>query len=116
MSEKQYLKMADAFAHDSVEALEQHIYAGHMSKQACEYAAHATSSHDELVAENERLRELLSECYPYIKDASDWGGEYDNDLKSRVFDECGVSHDQATSRGGVCQLLSVVSLSRPGAA
>ena len=59
MSEKQYLKMSDAFVHDSVEALEQHIYAGHMSKHACEYAAHAISSHDELVAENERLCELV---------------------------------------------------------
>ena len=56
---KQYLKMSDAFVHDSVEALEQHIYAGHMSKHACEYAAHAISSHDELVAENERLREIV---------------------------------------------------------
>ena len=59
MSAKQYLKMSDAFVHDSVEALEQHIYAGHMSKHAREYAAHAISSHDELVAENERLRELV---------------------------------------------------------
>ena len=58
---KQYLKMSDAFVHDSVEALEQHIYAGHMSKHACEYAAHAISSHDELVDENERLRTAL-EC------------------------------------------------------
>ena len=58
---KQYLKMSDAFVHDSVEALEQHIYAGHMSKYACEYAAHAISSHDELVDENERLRTAL-EC------------------------------------------------------
>ena len=61
MSAKQYLKMADVFAHDSVEALEQHIYAGHMSKHACEYAAHAISSHDELVAENERLVSVLWE-------------------------------------------------------
>ena len=58
---KQYLKMSDAFVHDSVEALEQHIYAGHMSKHACEYAAHAINSHDELVDENERLRTAL-EC------------------------------------------------------
>ena len=58
---KQYLKMSDAFVHDSVEALEQHIYAGHMSKHACEYAANAISSHDELVAENELLRTAL-EC------------------------------------------------------
>ena len=61
MTEKQYLKMSDAFAHDSVEALEQHIYAGHMSKHCCGYAAHAINSHDELVAENERLRNAL-EC------------------------------------------------------
>ena len=58
---KQYLKMSDAFVHDSVEALEQHIYAGYVSKYACEYAAHAINSHDELVAENERLRTAL-EC------------------------------------------------------
>ena len=61
MSEKQYLKMSNAFVHDGVEALEQHIYAGHMSKHACEYAAHAISSHDELVAENERLVSVLWE-------------------------------------------------------
>ena len=61
MNEKQYLKMADVFAHDSVEDLEQHIYAGYVSKHACEYAAHAINSHDELVAENERLRTAL-EC------------------------------------------------------
>ena len=58
---KQYLKMSDAFIHDSVEALEQHIYAGYMSKCACEYAAHAINSHDELVAENERLISVLYE-------------------------------------------------------
>ena len=58
---KQYLKMSDAFVHDSVEALEQHIYAGYVSKYACEYAAHAINSHDELVDENERLRTAL-EC------------------------------------------------------
>ena len=51
-----YLKMADVFVHDSVEELEQHIYAGYMSKYCSEYAAHAINSHDELVAEVERLR------------------------------------------------------------
>ena len=113
---KEYLKMTDAFRNemrivgDSNNMLADDVgiiigcYSGDVM---AEYVLHAINSHDELVAENERLRELLSECYPYIKDASDWGGEYDNDLKSRVFDECGVSHDQATSRGGVCQLLSV---------
>ena len=58
---KEYLKMADAFVHDGVEALEQHIYAGYMSKHCCEYAAHAINSHDELVAENERLISVLYE-------------------------------------------------------
>ncbi len=61
MTEKQYLKMSDAFVHDSVDALEQHIYAGYMSMYACEYAANAINSHDELVAEVERLRNAL-EC------------------------------------------------------
>ena len=60
MSAKQYLKMADAFVHDDVASLEQHIYAGYMSMHCCEYAAHAIDSHDELVAENERLREELA--------------------------------------------------------
>ena len=53
--------MADAFVHDDVASLEQHIYAGYMSMHCCEYAAHAIDSHDELVAENERLRDAL-EC------------------------------------------------------
>ena len=61
MSEKHYMKMADAFVHDDVASLEQHIYAGYMSKHACEYAAHAINSHDELVAENERLVSALYE-------------------------------------------------------
>ena len=56
---KEYLKKADAFVHDGVEALEQHIYAGYMSKHCCEYAAHAINSHDELVAEVERLRCMI---------------------------------------------------------
>ena len=56
---KEYLKMADVFVHDSVEDLEQNIYAGYMSKHCCEYAAHAINSHDELVAEVERLRQAL---------------------------------------------------------
>ena len=62
---KEYLKMADAFVHDSVEALEQHIYAGYMSKHCCEYAAHAISCHDELVAEVERLREFERDAMRY---------------------------------------------------
>ena len=56
---KQYLKMADVFVHDSVEELEQHIYAGYMSKHCSEYAAHAINSHDELVSMNRELLEAL---------------------------------------------------------
>ena len=65
MSAKQYLKMADAFVHDDVASLEQHIYAGYMSMYACEYAAHAINSHDELVAEVERLREFERDAARY---------------------------------------------------
>lgn len=54
-----YLKMADVFVHDSVEELEQHIYAGYMSKHCSEYAAHAINSHDELVQMNQDLLNAL---------------------------------------------------------
>lgn len=58
---EQYLKMADVFVHDSVEELEQHIYAGYMSKHCSEYAAHAINSHDELVQMNQELLAALEE-------------------------------------------------------
>lgn len=56
---KEYLKMADVFVHDSVEELEQHIYAGYMSKHCSEYAAHAINSHDDLVEMNKELLAAL---------------------------------------------------------
>ena len=59
---KQYLKMADVFVHDSVEELEQHIYAGYMSKHCSEYAAHAINSHDELVQMNRELLAALEDA------------------------------------------------------
>lgn len=60
-----YLKMADVFVHDSVEELEQHIYAGYMSKHCSEYAAHAINSHDELVQMLAVMAELVGKmnCY-----------------------------------------------------
>lgn len=58
---KDYLKMVDVFVHDSVEELEQHIYAGCMSKHCSEYAAHAINSHDELVEMNRELLDALNE-------------------------------------------------------
>ena len=85
MIAKQYLKMADAFAHDSVEALEQHIHAGYMSKHACEYAAHAINSHDELVAENERLNKALDDAIAQIQDVNDellvWMSRVDDEVR-----------------------------------
>ena len=64
MTEKQYLKMADEFSlpveDDTIEIYcRQHI--GDSFESGEMYAAHAINSHDELVAENERLRNAL-EC------------------------------------------------------
>ena len=66
MSE-QHLKMADAFANDSVDALERHIYAGHMSKHCCEYAAHAINSHDELVRQRNHLLDAMSQTLAMLR-------------------------------------------------
>ena len=94
MMTKQYLKMADAFAQDSVEALEQHIYAGHMSKHCCEYAAHAINSHDELVVENERLRNSLCVEIPTCGEASSFGNYvvFDTDDVRAMLDAAGVRY------------------------
>ena len=59
---KDHLKMADVFVHDSVEELEQHIYAGYMSRHCSEYAAHAINSHDELVQINQELLAALEDA------------------------------------------------------
>ena len=66
---KEYLKMADVFVRTSVEALERHINDGHMSKDAAKYAAHAINSHDELVAEVERLLGDLHNALAKFHDA-----------------------------------------------
>ena len=60
MITKEYLKIADVFDDASQEYIEQLLYSGFMSKDSCELMAHAVSSHDELVAEVERLRGELS--------------------------------------------------------
>ena len=60
MITKEYLKMAETFNDTSQEYIEQLLYSGLMSKDSCELIAHAVSSHDELVAEVERLRGKLS--------------------------------------------------------
>ena len=56
---KEYLKMADRLGDTSQEYIEQLLYSGFMSKDSCELMAHAVSSHDELVAEVERLRGMI---------------------------------------------------------
>ena len=88
---KEYLKMADAFVHDSVEALEQHIYAGYMSKHCCEYAAHAINSHDELVAEVERLREMVCRMGMYLEMSGEYPEkESDNPVRQWLYDSIQV--------------------------
>ena len=69
MSAKQYLKMADVFI-EQLDVREKSprlldccgiLAANFLNEDGAKYAAHAINSHDELVAENERLREAL-EC------------------------------------------------------
>jgi len=68
---KQYLKMADVFVHDSVDELEQHIYAGYMSRHCSEYAAHAINSHDELVQMNQELLAALEQVVGDVRTLAD---------------------------------------------
>ena len=74
---KEYLKMEDAFSRkvDPITDWDEH---GHevkwitlLSHQA-EHAAHAINSHDELVAEVERLRDMVIRMQTYL----DMAGEY----------------------------------------
>lgn len=93
-----YLKMADVFKtavvarrNDDAMTLNDGAFGGFelsefYNMDECQYAAHAINSHDELVAEVEKLRMMIKECYPYIKDKADWGNEYEVDLANRLFD------------------------------
>ena len=67
---KEYLKMADVFDDASQEYIGQLLYSGLISKDSCELMAHAVSSHDELVAEVERLREFERDAlrYRFLRD------------------------------------------------
>ena len=69
MSAKQYLKMADVFI-EQLDVREKSprlldccgiLAANFLNEDGAKYAAHAINSHDELVAENERMRDAL-EC------------------------------------------------------
>lgn len=69
MAQKQYMKMDDVFTGKvrdgltvngpSIHGDSHKFYANTVDRRIAEYAAHAINSHDELVAENERLLELL---------------------------------------------------------
>lgn len=88
---KEYLKMADAFPHakvgkSPVKPWGSGEYFVFYENQA-EYAAHAINSHDELVAEVERLRVMVSRMQTYL----DMAGEYpeqesDNPVRRWLFD------------------------------
>lgn len=95
---KQYLKMAGVFVHDSVEELEQHIYAGYMSKHCSEYAAHAINSHDELVQMNQ---ELLAALEAVIDD------------KAPLYHDC---IDNGESECGWCIARKAIAKAKGGAA
>ena len=73
MSEKQYLKMADAFNgdidQDDIVILDCGLDT--LTHAPEEYAAHAINSHDELVAENERLRTALECATNHFPDAAE---------------------------------------------
>ena len=58
---KEYLKMPEGFDDASQEYIEQLLYYGFMAKNSCKLIAHAISSHNELVAEVERLRGAVDE-------------------------------------------------------
>lgn len=93
-----YLKMAGVFVHDSVEELEQHIYAGYMSKHCSEYAAHAINSHDELVQMNQ---ELLAALEAVIDD------------KAPLYHDC---IDNGESECGWCIARKAIAKAKGGAA
>ena len=59
MSAKQYLKMADAIPDCELG------FPAYWSDEMVRHAAHAINSHDELVAENERLREFERDAMRY---------------------------------------------------
>ena len=61
---KEYLKMADLFEGIHYDSLVEAIQCGIMSGiDNAEYAAHAITSHDELVAEVERLRGAIHDAF-----------------------------------------------------
>ena len=99
---KQYLKMADVFVHDSVEELEQHIYAGYMSKHCSEYAAHAINHHDELVQMNQELMAALEGLLDIVGESDGVSGYHLNgDIAEwGEFEELNAAYDAVNKANG----------------
>ena len=92
---KDYLKMADVFVGEykpkrRIDAWPPSRYGEtlvELSGSPAQYAAHAINSHDELVAEVERLRDMVIRMQTYL----DMAGEYpekesDNPVRQWLFD------------------------------
>ena len=90
-----YLKMADVFVGEykpkrRIDAWPPSRYGEtliELSGSPAQYAVHAINSHDELVAEVERLRDMVVRMQTYL----DMAGEYpekesDNPVRQRLFD------------------------------
>ena len=92
---KEYLKMADVFVGEykpkrRIDAWPPSMYGEtliELSGSPAQYAVHAINSHDELVAEVERLRDMVIMMQTYL----DMAGEYpekesDNPVRQWLFD------------------------------
>ena len=92
---KEYLKMSDVFVGEykpkrRIDAWPPSKYGEtliELSGSPAQYAAHAINSHDELVAEVERLRDMVSRMQTYL----DMAGEHpekesDNPVRQWLFD------------------------------
>ena len=92
---KEYLKMADVFVGEykpkrRIDAWPPSMYGEtliELSGSPAQYAVHAINSHDELVAEVERLRDMVIRMQTYL----DMAGEYpekesDNPVRQWLFD------------------------------
>ena len=93
---KEYLKMADIFGDIAVKVrgsngrhvmCEEILAANCFCTDSANYIAHAINSHDELVAEVERLRAMVYRMQTYL----DMAGEYpekesDNPVRRWLFD------------------------------
>ena len=59
---KEYLKMSDAFLGKAINNNGEVVVNKYKDVDYGEYVCHAINSHDELVAEVERLKSVLSQC------------------------------------------------------